>query len=45
MNAKFVEMNQNELLEVEGGVASWIVFGGATVIGLGAGYAFGYFFG
>lgn len=39
----FEEISNEEMIEVDGGVAPIIVYGGAVLLGLGAGYAFGYF--
>lgn len=41
----FEEISNEEMFEVDGGVAPLIIYGGAILLGLGAGYAFGYFCG
>lgn len=42
---KFTELSQEEMRKTDGGVAPLIIYGGAILLGLGAGYAFGYFCG
>lgn len=42
LNDAFYELSKNELLEVEGGVAPWIVYGGALLASWAVGHVIGY---
>lgn len=45
LNNGFYEMSQDEISNIDGGVAPIVVFGVTALAGLGAGYVFGYFLG
>lgn len=42
---EFKEMNEKEMMEIDGGVSEIVVLGIVAVVGLAAGYGFGYVFG
>lgn len=45
LNNAFCELSENELMEVEGGVAPWVIYGGALLGGWLLGHVIGYFAG
>lgn len=42
---EFKELNEEEVFDIDGGIAPLIVLGGAALLGGAIGYACGYFFG
>lgn len=41
MNTNFVALSDQELMEMEGGGADWIIYGGIAVVAIGVGWWLG----